>query len=252
MNYLIGDIGNTNIKICKLNNNYKIIDTYLFDTKSKNLQKKIEKKIKKINKKNVNKNILFSSVVPNVYYKISKIFRENKYQVHEIKKFDLKKIIKFNIKKFSQIGSDRVANAIGAYTKFKTNCVLIDFGTATTFDIIKKKGVYDGGVIAPGIKLSIDNLFYSTALLPKFKFEKYPKNYGKNTKEALASGFFWGYEGLINNILKKIIKKNGLNFKIVLTGGYSYLFKNRLLKKAIVENDITMQGIIKIYKDFLI
>ena len=78
------------------------------------------------------------------------------------------------------------------------------------------------------------------------------KNYGKNTKEALASGFFWGYEGLINNIIKKIIKKNGINFKIVLTGGYSYLFKNRLIKKAKIENDITMQGIIKIYKDFLI
>ena len=85
-----------------------------------------------------------------------------------------------------------------------------------------------------------------------FKLKKYPKNYGKNTKEALASGFFWGYEGLINNIIKKIIKKNGINFKIVLTGGYSYFFKNRLVKKAKIENNITMQGIIKIYKDFLL
>ena len=85
-----------------------------------------------------------------------------------------------------------------------------------------------------------------------FKLNKYPKNYGKNTKEALSSGFFWGYEGLINNIIKKIIKKNGNSFKIVLTGGYSYLFKNRLLKKAQIENDITMQGIVKIYKFFLI
>ena len=116
----------------------------------------------------------------------------------------------------------------------------------------KKKGLYDGGVIAPGIKLSIENLFSSTALLPMFKLNKYPKTYGKNTKEALSSGFFWGYEGLINNIIKKIIKKNGNSFKIVLTGGYSYLFKNRLLKKAQIENDITMQGILKIYKFFLI
>ena len=84
-----------------------------------------------------------------------------------------------------------------------------------------------------------------------FKLQNYPKNYGKNTKEALASGFFWGYEGLINNIIKKILKKNGINFNIVLTGGYSYFFKNRLIKKAKIENDITMQGIIKIYKEFL-
>ena len=117
---------------------------------------------------------------------------------------------------------------------------------------IKKKSIYDGGIIAPGIKLSIENLFSSTALLPMFQLNKYPKNYGKNTKEALTSGFFWGYEGLINNIIKKITKKNGINFKIVLTGGYSYLFRNRLIKKAKIENDITIQGIIKIYKYFLI
>ena len=87
-------------------------------------------------------------------------------KVYEIKNFNLKNIMKFNIKKYSQLGSDRIANSIGAYFKFKSNCIIIDFGTATTFDIIKSKGVYDGGVIAPGIKLSIENLYSSTALLP--------------------------------------------------------------------------------------
>ena len=177
---------------------------------------------------------------------------KKKIKVFEIKKFNLKKIIKFKVDKYSQLGSDRIANSVGAYYKFKSNCIIIDFGTATTFDVIKNNGIYDGGVIAPGIKLSIENLFTSTALLPMFKLKKYPINYGKNTKEALSSGFFWGYEGLINNIIKKIIKKNGKNFKIVLTGGYSYLFINRLFKKTKIENDITMQGIIKIYKEFLL
>ena len=251
MNYLIGDIGNTNIKICKINKNFKIVNTYIFQTKNLDLEKKISKKLKKITKKNTYKNILFSSVVPKVYRKIQKILKKKKLKTFEIKKFNLKKIMKFKVKKYSQLGSDRIANAIGAYHKFKTNCVVIDFGTATTFDIIKKDCVYDGGVIAPGIKLSIENLFSSTALLPMFKLQNYPKKYGKNTKEALASGFFWGYEGLINNIIKKILKKNGINFNIVLTGGYSYFFKNRLIKKAKIENDITMQGIIKIYKEFL-
>ncbi len=251
MNYLIGDIGNTNIKICKINKNFKIVNTYIFQTKNLDLEKQIIKKLKKITKKNTYKNILFSSVVPKVYRKIQKILKRKKLKTFEIKKFNLKKIMKFKVKKYSQLGSDRIANAIGAYQKFKTNCVVIDFGTATTFDIVKKDCVYDGGVIAPGIKLSIENLFSSTALLPMFKLQNYPKNYGKNTKEALASGFFWGYEGLINNIIKKILKKNGINFNIVLTGGYSYFFKNRLIKKAKIENDITMQGIIKIYKEFL-
>ena len=252
MNYLIGDIGNTNIKICKINKRFKIIKTYLFETKSPGLENDLNKKLKHIVKNNTNKKVLFSSVVPKVYRKISKIFKRKKLRVFEIKKFNLKKIMKFKVKKYSQLGSDRIANAVGAGYKFNSNCIVVDFGTATTFDVIKKRAIYDGGVIAPGIKLSIENLFLSTALLPMFKLNKYPKKYGKNTKEALTSGFFWGYEGLINNIIKKIIKKNGINFKIVLTGGYSYFFKNRLIKKVKIENDITIQGIIKIYKDFLI
>ena len=251
MNYLIGDIGNTNIKICKLSKNFKIKSTYFFETKKNNLKSEINRKLKKLSSKNTFKKILFSSVAPGTYKNISSILRKKKFKVYEIKKFNLKKIMNFRIKKYSQLGSDRIANAIGAYHKFKTNCIVIDFGTATTFDVIKKDNIYNGGVIAPGINLSIENLFLSTALLPMFKLTHYPKNYGKNTKEALSSGFFWGYEGLINNIINKIIKINGIKFKIVLTGGYSYLFKNRIKKKAKIENDITMQGIIKIYKEFL-
>ena len=251
MNYLIGDIGNTNIKICKINSNFKIINTYLFETKKTNFETNLNRKLKKIIKKNTNKNVLFSSVVPKIYKKISRNFKKNNLNVFEIKKFNLKKIMKFNIKKYPELGSDRIANAVGVSDKYNSNCIVIDFGTATTFDVIKKRGIYDGGVIAPGINLSIENLFRSTALLPMFKLKKYPINYGKNTIEALTSGFFWGYEGLINSIINKIIKKNGLNFKIVLTGGYSFLFKNRLIRKANIENDITMQGIIKIYKYFL-
>ncbi len=252
MNYLIGDIGNTNIKICKLNKRFKITNSFLFETKDKILLYKFKKKINKILKGNINKKILFSSVVPKVYSKLKKILKVNKCKTYEIKDFDLRKLMKFKIKNFNQLGSDRIANAFGAGVKLKSNYIIIDFGTATTFDIIKKTNIYDGGIIAPGIKSSIENLFSSTALLPMFKLNKYPNNYGRNTKEALSSGFFWGYQGLINNILSKIIKKNGKNCKIVLTGGYSYLFKNRLYKKVKIDNNITMQGIIKIYRTFLI
>ncbi len=251
MNYLIGDIGNTNIKICKVDKKHRIKNTYLFDSNSLNLKKEINNKIKNINNKNFNKNILFSSVVPKVYSKIKLIFKKKRMKVYEIKNFNLKRIMKFNIKKYSQLGSDRIANSIGTLLKYKSNCIVIDFGTATTFDIIKSKGVYDGGVIAPGIKLSIENLYSSTALLPPFKFKKYPKKYGKNTKEALSSGFYWGYEGLINNILKKIHNKNDISSNLILTGGYANFFKNRLIKKVKIEKNITILGIIEIYKKFL-
>ena len=159
MNYLVGDIGNTNIKICKIDKKFRIKNTYLFNSKSSNLKKELTAKIKSMSEKNINKNVLFSSVVPEVFNKIKFILKKKKMKVYEIKNFNLKNIMTFNIKKYSQLGSDRIANSIGAYFKFKSNCIIIDFGTATTFDIVKSKGVYDGGVIAPGIKLSIENLF---------------------------------------------------------------------------------------------
>ena len=251
MNYLIGDIGNTNIKICKVNHSFKIKNTFLFKTKSIFLEKDLKKKLNKFFKKNICDKVLISSVVPNVYKKVFRILKNKKFKVFELKDFNLNNVLKINMKNYSQLGSDRIANAIGAYSRYKTNCIVIDFGTATTFDIVKKPGVYDGGVIAPGISLSMENLSSYTALLPKINLKRYPKIYGKNTKEALNSGFFWGYEGLINNIVKKIIKKNKKNFKIILTGGYSKLFSNKIENKTKIEKDITIKGIIKAYRRFL-
>ena len=116
-----------------------------------------------------------------------------------------KKIIKYNeslgyVKKL-QI-SVLQANFIQFLIKQKKfkNCLVLDFGTATTFDVIKN-GRYEGGVIAPGVKLSIKNLSQSTALLPMFNLKNIQKSYGKNTKDALNAGFIWGYDGLINNII---------------------------------------------------
>ena len=157
-------------------------------------------------------------------------------------------MIKINIKNFEQLGSDRIVNSIKG-KEFK-NCLIIDFGTATTFDIVKNE-TYEGGVIAPGIKSSIKNLSLSTALLPMFNLKNHKKSYGKNTIDALNSGFLWGYEGLINNIIKKIIKKNGKNFKIILTGGYGKLFKKKISNNPIIQDDITIKGIFKIYRRFL-
>ena len=146
------------------------------------------------------------------------------------------------------MGSDRIANAIGA--KIFKNCLILDFGTATTFDVIKNK-VYEGGVIAPGVKLSMTNLSNSTALLPLINLQRNQKNYGKNTKEALNAGFVWGYEGLINNIINKIISKEKTKYKIILTGGYANFFKKVIKRKISIDQDITIKGITKVYKEFI-
>ena len=170
------------------------------------------------------------------------------FKVIEIKKLNLKKLIKINIKNTGQLGSDRIVNSIEG-KKFK-NCLIIDFGTATTFDIVKNK-VYQGGVIAPGIKLSINNLSQSTALLPMFNLKNNQKSYGKNTKDALNAGFIWGYEGLINNIINKITLNWKMNYKIILTGGYANFFKKKIKKTTIVDQDITIKGVSRVYEELL-
>ena len=248
MKYLIGDIGNTSTKICILSRKFQIMRSYNLDTSkmySSNLLKKI---IRKKTNKNINPIFLFSSVVPKVLASIKKSLKSTKFKIIEIKNLRLNKIIKINIKNKKNLGSDRIANAIGA--KKLKNCLIIDFGTATTFDVIKN-GTYEGGVIAPGINLSIKNLSQATALLPLINLKSHQKNYGKNTFEALNAGFVWGYEGLINNIIDKIISKSKIKYKILLTGGYANFFNKMIKKKVVIDQDITIKGIANVYKELI-
>ena len=247
MYYIIGDIGNTSTKICLLEQS-KIIKSISISTKKIFLKGFIKKIIKRLNKKNLRKEVLFSCVVPLVLNKIKKDLNKTGFKVLEIKSFNLKKIIKINIRNIQQLGSDRIVNSIEG-KKFR-NCLVIDFGTATTFDIIKN-GIYEGGVIAPGVKLSIQNLSQATALLPTFDLKNKQKSYGKNTKDALNAGFIWGYDGLINNIINKITKNWKMNYKIILTGGYANLFKKIIKRRTIVDQNITIKGVSKVYRELL-
>ena len=247
MYYIVGDIGNSSTRICLFNKS-KIIKSVNFETKNIFLKGKVKKTLNKLIKQNLKKNILFSSVVPLAFKQLKKILKKTNYKVLEIKSLKLNKLIKLNIKNINQLGSDRIVNSIEG-KKFK-NCLIIDFGTATTFDIVKK-GVYEGGVIAPGVKLSIKNLRQSTALLPMFDLKNTKKNYGKNTKEALNVGFILGYEGLINNIVNKITRNWKMNYKIILTGGYANLFKKIIKRKTIVDQNITIKGVSKVYRELL-
>ena len=248
MKFLIGDIGNTSTKLCVLNSKFKILKSYNFETKRMNKDNILKNILRKKICRDLNPVFLFSSVVPKIFRSIKKSLKSAKYEILEIKSLNLKKIIKINIKNKKHLGSDRIANAIGV-KKFK-NCLVLDFGTATTFDVIKN-GVYEGGVIAPGIKLSIENLSKATALLPSINLSSNQKRYGKNTKEALNAGFVWGYEGLINNIINKITSKDKIKYKIILTGGYAKFFKKMIKKNVVVDQDITVKGISNVYKELL-
>jgi type III pantothenate kinase len=251
MDYLVGDIGNTLIKICLINKNSKIAKEYSVETKKLLINNNLASFFIPILKKKISKKILFSSVAPRIYNKINRFLLKKKYKCIEIKNLPLKKIIKINIDNYKQLGSDRIANAISAFNLFKTDCLIVDFGTATTFDIVKKPGIYEGGVIAPGVWLSILNLNKSTASLPKFDLKSNSKVYGKNTKDALNAGFLWGYQGLICNIIKKINLKFKIKFKIILTGGYAEIFAKSINNNSTIDKHITIKGIMFIYKNLI-
>ena len=249
MKFLVGDIGNSEIKICLLDYNYKIIKKIYFETSKIKQNNFIKKKIKPFIKNyEIIAPAFFASVVPSAYKKIKRVFNNNfKIPCKELKLIDINKIIKINVKK-KQIGSDRIANAIGAFYFYKTNCIIIDFGTATTFDVVIK-AVYKGGIIAPGLKLSLNTLVKSAEQIPSFSLKKVKKVIGNTTVTALRSGFFWGYTGLIYNIVELIKKETNCKFKIILTGGFSYLFKNSLKSKVVIDSEITIKGLIKILKN---
>ena len=252
MNVIVGDIGNTITKISLVQlKNFKIKKIIYFNSQKILLNNNLKLIFKKIIKKNkIYKIALFSSVVPKHEMKI-KSFLKKKYNIvlKEIKDKKIKKIVKINIKNKNQVGSDRIANAVGVYKKYKTDSIVLDFGTATPFDVVSKYGVYNGGVIAPGINLSIKSLSSLADQIPLFALKKQKKTIGKNTIEALRSGFYWGYLGLINNIILMIEKETKKKYKIIFTGGYADLFKTSIIRSFAIDRNITIKGIIEIFKE---
>ena len=195
------------------------------------------------NFKGINK-ILFCSVVPKTFFLIRKFFKKNtKIRCHEVKDLNLRSMINIDVN-FKQVGSDRITNAISVIND-KNNFIILDFGTATTFDVVIKNS-YKGGVIAPGIKLSLNTLSDKATLIPKINLKKINKIVGKNTITAVRSGFFWGYSGLIDNIIGLIKSENKKNFNTIITGGLSNLFKSSIKTKVKQNQDITVKGLIKI------
>ena len=244
--YILGDIGNSETKIFLVNSKNKILKNLNFSTKKINnkiLKSKFSLLVndfKKIEK------ILFCSVVPKSFNLIKKFLSNySKKKCYEIKNLKLESLINIKVN-YKQVGSDRLTNAISLINN-KDNFIILDFGTATTFDVVIKK-TYRGGVIAPGIKISLNSLSNKATLIPKIDLKKIKKVIGIDTVTAVRSGFFWGYAGLIDNIINLIKKETGKSFKLIITGGFSDLFKKSIKTKLINNKNITIKGLIKISK----
>ena len=240
---IVGDIGNTETKICLVNSKNIIIKRVTLITKkiSYSLLKKSLSNLKLKNR--LIDSCLFCSVAPKSFNKIKSFFNKTyKIKCHELKKLKLSKLIKIKVN-YKQIGSDRLANALSVIGE-KKNYIILDFGTATTFDVLVKKNYY-GGVIAPGVKLSLKTLSDKASLIPNINLKKPKKVIGQNTINAVRSGFFWGYAGLIDNIVNLIKKETKKSFEIIITGGFSNLFKKSIKAKVTLNKDITINGLIK-------
>ena len=242
---IVIDIGNSNLVI-GLYFKKKLNKVFRIQTEKNKI--KLEKNLKnffKYNKKFIqkieSKICVLSSVVPSTNSVVKNFFIKKKFKFYLIKPksipFDIK--INYNL---NQIGSDRVANFIYVYNKLIKNCIVIDFGTATTFDVIKNNE-YFGGLIFPGINLSMNALINNAELLKNSNIVKSKKIVTSNTVSSIQSGFYFGYLHAINGILKQIVKENNFKPKIYITGGLGKIFKDKILFNPIYNNYLTLEGI---------
>jgi type III pantothenate kinase len=151
----------------------------------------------------------------------------------------------------SEVGADRIVNSVAAYEKYRTSLIVIDFGTATTFDAISEKGEYLGGAISPGIMISAEILFQKASKLPRVEIFKPPDRViGKTTSESIQSGIIFGYAGLVDGIVKRMKMQLGVPARVIATGGLANLMFKVSETIEVVEKDLTLEGLRIISESF--
>lgn len=145
------------------------------------------------------------------------------------------------------VGPDRLVNAAGAFHRHGGNLIVVDFGTATTFDVVDFDGAYVGGVIAPGANLSMEALHMAAAALPHVDVARPAKAIGTNTVACMQSGVYWGYVGLVEGIVREVRKERPEGVKVVATGGLASLFAQGTDLLQVIEDDLTMHGLVLIH-----
>jgi type III pantothenate kinase len=252
MNCILGfNIGNTNTMM-GIYEADKItpVNTFTYRTDRKINHDDLGPIIKKNLKSDITiDGLAFSSVVTEVnsaYHAMAK-------SLFNIKALEINSKIRLNIKIMyenpEELGPDRIANAEAVLREYANDCIIIDLGTANTFCVLHKNGTFDGGLIGPGIGITIDALAERTSKLSRINFEKPAKFIATNTQDALKSGFFYGYLLMIKGIIEEIEKIYKKEFLIILTGGLSKIISDHLEKKHILDPLLTMKGI-KILSDF--
>lgn len=162
---------------------------------------------------------------------------------------DTKSPLTLKIDQPQEIGADRIVNGVAAHKKYKLDCLIIDFGTATTFDYVTSQGEYHGGVICPGINISAEALFHRTSKLPRVEIARPKTVVGKNTITCIQSGLYYGYIGLIDSMVQRIESEVGKKLEIIATGGLANLIAKDSKTIGVVDENLTLTGL-KILYDY--
>lgn len=193
------------------------------------------------------KDVLISSVVPDANFQL-RLLSHNAFSVRP--KFIGKDIKKFgvivDVDKPEDVGSDRLVNAAAVLKYYKPPAIVVDFGTATTFDIVDKRGAFVGGVIAPGVNLSLNALHMAAAKLPKISISQPEKAIGRNTVTAMQSGVYFGYVALVEGMITRLKKEMSGKVTVIATGGLAPLFQHSLPCIDHVDEDLTLKGLLAI------
>jgi len=146
-----------------------------------------------------------------------------------------------------EVGADRVASAVAALEKYGGPCIVVDFGTATTFDALSAQGEYLGGAIAPGVRISAEALYAKTAKLPRIEILKPERAIGRTTVTSMQSGLFYGYIGLVSLLIQKILEELGGEAVVVATGGFASLVHREIVSIGFYEPDLVLDGLRILY-----
>lgn len=156
--------------------------------------------------------------------------------------------LKVKLDRPEEVGADRLVNAVAAHARYPGPLIVIDFGTATTFDVVAANGDYLGGAIAPGINLSLEALHMAAAKLPRIAVGRPKTVVGKSTVPAMKSGVYWGYVGLIEGLVRRISEEVGLEMTVVATGGLAPLFMEATDVIHHLDQDLTLRGLLEIHR----
>jgi type III pantothenate kinase len=236
------DVGNTNIHF-GLYKNERLIKRRIYAT-SKGV---VEKRILRILKGKKIDGAAIASVVPCVNTRISRFFKRYLKISPLIISSKTKCNLKFGYHNPRTLGADRIANVVGALARYENNLIVLDFGTATTLDVVFRNGNYLGGIITPGIEMSFEIIANKTGLLPRVSMRK-PRNIiGRSTKECIQSGIFNGTVAMIDGLIQRIEKDHRKKFLTVATGGWGRFMTSQIKKIKYFDQDLGLYGILKIY-----